>query len=56
MKNWNNTATDQLRSILRAPGRFNTIESKGLRFMEKRLGDGRGIRLNMDGSFKGFID
>ena len=29
---------------------------KGLTFMEKRLSDGRGVRLNMDGTFKGFID
>lgn len=29
---------------------------KGLTFMEKWLPDGRGVRLNMDGTFKGFID
>jgi filamentous hemagglutinin len=28
----------------------------GLSFIEKKLPDGRGVRLNLDGTFKGFID
>ena len=28
----------------------------GTKFLEKTLEDGRGVRLNMDGTFKGFID
>ncbi len=29
---------------------------KGIEFLEKKLPDGRGVRLNLDGAFKGFID
>ena len=47
----------QLREIIRAPGEFKSVTTdKGIPFIEKRLGDGRGIRLNLDGTFKGFID
>ena len=28
----------------------------GARFLEKWLPDGRGLRLNLDSTFKGFID
>ncbi|MEB2873025.1 hypothetical protein [Pseudomonas rhizosphaerae] len=46
-----------LREIARAPGEFKPVTTdKGLNFMEKRLPDGRGVRLNMDNTFKGFID
>ncbi len=46
-----------LRDIIRAPGYFKRIKTqKGVLFIEKRLPDGRGGRLNMDGTFKGFID
>lgn len=46
-----------LREIARAPGEFKQVTTdKGLTFMEKWLPDGRGVRLNMDGAFKGFID
>ncbi len=34
---------------------FEEVTTKGIRFLEKRLEVGRGIRLNMDGTFKGFI-
>lgn len=44
------------REILNGPGRFEVIKSGSISFLEKRLPDGRGIRLNMDGSFKTFID
>lgn len=57
MSTWNNQAMKHLREITRAPGEFKKVTTdKGLTFMEKRLPDGRGVRLNMDGTFKGFID
>ncbi len=31
-------------------------DATGLRWIDKRLPDGRGVRLNLDYSFKGFID
>ena len=47
----------QLNDVIHGPGEFakQTYEN-GLIFMEKRLPDGRGVRLNMDGTFKGFLD
>ncbi|WP_205408910.1 hypothetical protein [Listeria goaensis] len=46
-----------LEEILNAPGDFKVVKTeKGISFLEKQLLDGRGVRLNMDGSFKGFID
>ena len=57
MSTWNDQAMKHLRDITRASGEFKPVTTdKGLSFMEKRLPDGRGIRLNMDGTFKGFID
>ena len=57
MNTWNDQAMKHLREITRAPGDFKKVTTdKGLAFMEKRLPDGRGVRLNMDGTFKGFID
>ncbi|WP_252091209.1 RHS repeat-associated core domain-containing protein, partial [Pseudomonas sp. MWU13-3659] len=57
MATWNDQAMKHLREISRAPGEFKQVTTdKGLNFMEKRLPDGRGVRLNMDGTFKGFID
>lgn len=57
MKTWNEQAMNHLREIARAPGEFKPITTdKGIPFLEKRLTDGRGIRLNMDGTFKGFVD
>lgn len=54
---WNSQAMSHLREIVRAPGEFKAVTTNnGLVFMEKRLLDGRGIRLNMDGTFKGFVD
>lgn len=52
----NNAAMQQIDDILGAPREFNIVESNGHSFLEKMLPDGRGIRLNMDGTFKGFID
>ncbi|MGY4523362.1 DUF637 domain-containing protein [Pseudomonas sp. TE21394] len=57
MSTWNDQAMKHLREIVRAPGEFKPeTTDKGLMFMEKRLPDGRGVRLNMNGAFKGFID
>ena len=57
MSTWNSQGMSHLREIIRAPGEFKTVTtSNGLVFIEKRLIDGRGVRLNMDGTFKGFID
>ena len=45
------------REIMQGPGNFKAVKnSKGTTFLEKRLSDGRGIRLNQDYTFKGFID
>ncbi|WP_435634641.1 hypothetical protein ACSC9U_23415 [Pseudomonas solani] len=57
MNTWNDQAMKHLREIVRAPGEFKQVTTdKGLTFMEKWLPDGRVVRLNMDGTFKGFID
>ncbi|MDE6054383.1 MAG: hypothetical protein K2G55_11605, partial [Lachnospiraceae bacterium] len=52
----NNTAMQHIEDILNAPGDFVVTTIDNLKFLEKRLPDGRGLRLNMDGTFKGFID
>ncbi len=53
----NKDAMKHLEEILNAPGDFKVVKTeKGISFLEKQLLDGRGVRLNMDGSFKGFID
>lgn len=42
---------------MKGPGNFKAVKnSKGTTFLEKRLSDRRGIRLNQDYTFKGFID
>ena len=57
MSTWHDQAMRHVRAIFRGPGQFERVEtSKGLHFIEKRLADGRGIRLNLDFTFKGFID
>lgn len=53
----NETAMNHLDDILSGLGDFKTVTTdKGVKFLEKFLPDGRGVRLNMDGTFKGFID
>jgi hypothetical protein len=52
----NNTAMQHIDDIINGPGTFKTVQSNGISFLEKMLPDGRGIRLNMNGTFKGFID
>lgn len=50
-------ALKHLQEILNGPGEFKRIKnSRWLEFLEKKLPDGRGVRLNLDGTFKGFID
>ena len=57
MKSWNEQAMKHLREIARGPGEFKPVTNDaGITFLEKKLPDGRGVRLNMDGRFKGFID
>lgn len=56
MKTWNDQAMKHFREITRGPGQFKQVTDKGNTFLEKRLSDGRGIRLNMDSTFKGFVD
>ena len=53
----NQQAMNHINEIIRAPGGFQIVTNdRGVRFLEKMLPDGRGIRLNLDGTFKGFID
>lgn len=53
----NNSALKHLEEILDGPGNFTEVTtSKGIKFLEKRLPDGRGVRLELNGNFKGFID
>ena len=54
---WHSQALKHFDEIMKGPGSFETITNKdGIKFLEKRISDGRGIRLNMDGTFKGLID
>ncbi|WP_218648752.1 hypothetical protein [Paenibacillus kribbensis] len=53
----NQTAQRHLEEIIDAPGDFVKVTNdRGITFLEKKLPDGRGVRLNQDGTFKGFID
>jgi len=52
----NETANNILNEILDAPGNFQKVTTNGITFLEKTLPDGHGVRLNLDGTFKGFID
>ncbi len=56
MKNWNDQGMKHFNDILDSSGKFEEVTGKGVTFLEKRLKDGRGVRLNMDSTFKGFID
>jgi len=54
---WDAQGMTHLRDIIRASGYFKRIKTqKGVLFIEKRLPDGRAVRLNMDDTFKDFID
>ncbi|HDR8172603.1 TPA: hypothetical protein QC096_003835 [Bacillus thuringiensis] len=53
----NQTALKHRKEIMDEPGGFIKIKSpKGIEFLEEKLPDGRGVRLNLDGTFKRFID
>jgi RHS repeat-associated protein len=53
---WHGQAMKHFREIYDAPGGFKKVNDKGLYFLEKRLPDGRGIRLQLDYKFKGFVE
>jgi RHS repeat-associated protein len=55
---WHKQALQHFRDIARGPGSFGKVTDPktGLQWIEKRLPDGRGIRLNLDHTFKGFVD
>ena len=57
---WHNKGMGHMREIIRGEGDFRKVTSIGkngkqVTFIEKRLEDGRGIRLQLDYTFKGFI-
>ena len=53
---WNDQGMKHSRDIARGPGSFEAVtNAKSTNFLEKMLPNGRGVRLNMDGTFKGFI-
>ena len=58
MNTWHDQALRQLMQIYNAPGEFTKVFDAvtGLTWIEKRLPDGRGIRLNQDYTFKVFLD
>jgi len=57
MRNWHEQAMRHFKDIYHGPGKFVRVTTpKGISFLEKRLPDGRGIRLNLNYTFKGFID
>ncbi len=58
MSSWHDQALKQFDYIHNAPGAYiKVVDTKtGLAWIEKRLPDGRGIRLNRDYTFKGFVD
>jgi hypothetical protein len=56
MTTWNEQGMTHLRDIFNGPENFQHVASNGITFLEKRLADGRGARLNLDYTFKGFID
>jgi len=54
---WHNPAQKHFDDIMAAPGQFAPkLNKDNIQFLEKMLPDGRGMRLNMNGTFKGFID
>lgn len=56
MSTWNEQAMKHYNEIMYALGDFKPVVSNGVNFLEKYLPDGRGIRLNLDRTFKGFVD
>ncbi|MCB9229165.1 MAG: hypothetical protein H6618_06095 [Deltaproteobacteria bacterium] len=58
MNTWHDQAMKHYREIFTGPGKFEKVADPktGIQWLEKRLPDGRGIRLQQDGAFKGFVD
>lgn len=56
MTKWHSQALIHYDDIMNGPGGFSVVTEDGLSFFEKKLPDGRGIRIQMNGEFKGFID
>lgn len=53
----NQQAVEHINDILNGLGEFKIFTTdRGIQFWEKILPDGRGLRLNLDSKFKGFID
>ncbi|MEY8357230.1 hypothetical protein AALB39_28350 [Lachnospiraceae bacterium 54-53] len=53
----NQQAMKHINDIINGSGEFKIFTTdRGVQFWEKMLPDGRGLRLNLDGTFKGFID
>lgn len=53
----NQQAMEHINDILNGFGEFKIFTTdRGVQFWEKMLPDGRGLRLNLDSKFKGFID
>ncbi len=49
---WHNQGLKHYNDIMNSPGKFNQVTNpNGIKFLEKRLPDGRGMRLNMDRTF-----
>jgi len=56
-KQWSKDGMNHLRDIIRGPGKFKRVKNDDNRFFyHKTLEDGRGVRLNLDYTFKEFID
>ena len=55
---WHNQAMKHVREIVRGTGQFQSVtdSNTSISWIEKRLPDGRGIRLNLNHTFKGFVD
>ncbi len=56
MQTWNGQGIIHLREILQSTEKFKVVQIGNIRFLEKRLPDGRGIRIELNGKFKGFVD
>jgi len=57
MTQWHGQVMRHFKKICRAKEKFHKVMNpRGISFLEKKLSDGRGIRLNLDYTFKGFID
>jgi hypothetical protein len=54
---WHTQALKHFDDVLKGPGSFQRVTNlRGNTFLEKMLPDGRGVRLQLDFQFRGFID